>query len=303
MRKIKITLPATATSLGPGLNSLGLALGLTCTVEISERRDETLLVETEGEGAGHYPVGLRHPVVLGMMRVFQQQERAPLGLTVRVNSRIPPDSGLGAEAAFWVAGIIAANNLLNNPYPRAQVIDMAAHYSRQPDSAVTTILGGLTASLLDGDTLIYRAFSAAPLTVAVILPELDEYAAESRRGRPERIPLADALYNLSRAPLLADALREGDLKLIAQVLHDKLRLPHLKPHIPGYDRAVEVALRTGAAAVTLSGDGPAMIAFAEGEHRRIATAMEVAFENAGVKARSWVLPVDTQGVVVSMAGS
>ncbi|MBI5669481.1 MAG: homoserine kinase [Chloroflexi bacterium] len=303
MRKIKITLPATATSLGPGLNSLGLALGLYCTVEVSERRDETLLVETEGEGAGHYPVGLRHPVVLGMMRVFQQQERAPLGLTVRINSRIPPDSGLGAEAAFWVAGIIAANNILNNPYARPQVLEMAARYSRQPDSAVTTILGGLTASLLDGDTLIYRAFSAAPLTVAVVLPELHDYAAEVRRGRPERIPMADALYNLSRAPLLAEALRAGDLSLIAQVLHDKLRLPHLKPHIPGYDRAVDVALRTGAAAVTLSGDGPAIIAFADSDHRRVATTMEVAFENVGVKARSWVLPVDTQGVVVSVAGS
>lgn len=303
MKKIRITLPAAATSLGPGSNSLGLALGLYCTIEISGRRDETLLVETEGEGAGHYPVGLRHPVALGMMRVFQRQERAPLGLTVRVNSRIPLDSGLGAEAAFWVAGIIAANNLLDNPYPRSQVLEMAAQYTRQPDSAVTAILGGLTASLLDGDTLIYRAFPAAPLTVAVVLPELDTYAAEARLGRPERIPLADALYNLSRVPLLADALRGGDLKLIAQVLNDRLRQPYLKPHIPGYDRAVDVALRTGAAAVSLSGDGPAMIAFADSDHRRIATAMEVAFENAGVQARSWVLPVDTQGVVISVAGS
>lgn len=300
MRKIKITLPATATSLGPGLNSLGLALGLYCTVEITERRDETLLVETAGEGAGRYSVGLRHPVALGMMRVFQQQERAPLGLTVRVINHIPPDSGLGAEATLWVAGMIGANNLLGNPYSRRAVLDLAARVTRQPDSAVTAILGGLTASILDGDTLIYRAFSAAPLTVVVALPQLEQYAADTH---PERVPLADALFNLGRVPLLLDALRDGDLKLIAQVLQDKLRLPHLKPQLPGYDRAVEMALQTGAAAVTLCGGGPALIAFADSEHRRIATAIELAFENAGVAARSWVLPVDTQGVVVSMAGS
>ncbi len=300
MRKIRITLPATATSLGPGVNSLGLALGLYCTVEISERRDETLLVETDGEGAGRYPVGLRHPVTLGMMRVFQRQERAPLGLTVRVTNHIPPDSGLGAEAVLWVAGIIGANNLLGNPFSRRTVLDLAARVTRQPDSAITAILGGLTASVLDEDTLIYRTFSAAPLTVVVVLPQLEHYAADMH---PERMPLADALFNISRVPLLLDALRDGDLKLIAQVLQDRLRLPHLKPQIPGYDRAVEMALRTGAAAVTLCGSGPALIAFAETEHRRIATAIELAFEDVGIAARSWVLPVDTQGVVVSVAGS
>lgn len=300
MRKIKVTLPAAATNLGPGLNSLGLALGLYCTVEIIERRDETLLVETEGEGAGHYPVGLRHPVMLGMMRLFQKRERAPLGLSIRIHSRIPLNSGLGAEAAFWVAGLIGANNLLDNPYTRSQILEIAAQFTHQPDCTVTTILGGLTGSLLDGDSLIYRAFPAAPLTVVVALPQLDGYAADPF---PERVPTADALFNLSRAPLLLDALREGDLKLIAQVLDDRLHTPHLKPHISGYERAAEMALRAGALAVTLSGDGPALLVFAKDNHERIATTIEIAFENAGVKSRTWVLPVDTQGVVVSVARS
>lgn len=300
MRKIKVTLPATATDLGPGLNSLGLALGLYCTVEITERRDEILLVETEGEGAGHYPVGLRHPVMLGLMRIFQKQERAPLGLSIRIHSHIPLNSGLGAEAAFWVAGLIGANNLLDNPYTRSQILEMAAQVTHQPDCTVTAILGGLTTSFLDSDTIIYRTFPAAPLTVIVALPQLDDYAADPY---PERVPMADALFNLSRIPLLLDALQEGDLNLIAQVLEDKLHQPHLKPHIPGYERAAEIAMRAGALAVTLTGDGPALIVFAKDNHQRIATTLEIAFENAGVKARTWVLPVDTQGVVVSVARS
>jgi homoserine kinase len=238
--------------------------------------------------------------MLGMMGIFQKQERSPLGVTIRIHSRIPPNSGLGAEAIFWVAGLVGANNLLDNPYTRSQILEIAAQVTRQPDCTVTTMLGGLTTSLLDGDHLIYRAFRTAPLTVIVALPKLDNYAADPH---PERIPMADALFDLSRAPLLLDALREGDLNLIAQVLDDRLRLPHLRPHIPGYERAVEMAVRAGAMAVTLSGDGPALIAFAKDNHQRIATTIEIAFENAGVKARSWVLPVDTQGVVVSVARS
>jgi homoserine kinase len=303
MRKIKITLPATATDLGPGLHSLGLAVGLYCAVEIVERRDETLLVETEGEGAGHYPIGLRHPVVLGLMRIFQQQERAPLGFSVRVNNHIPLDSGLGAETAFWVAGIIGANNLLGNPYPRSRILEIAAQFTRQPDSAVTAILGGLTTSILESDMLTYRALPVTPMQVIVVLPELENYAGESRLARPERVAAADALYNLSRVPLLVEALREGNLTLIARVMDDRLRLPYLKPHIPGYDHAIEMARRAGAVAVTPSGDGPALLVFAAENHRTIATTLEVAFENTGVKARSWVLPLDTQGVVISAAQS
>ncbi|NWG17070.1 MAG: hypothetical protein HXY41_10580 [Chloroflexi bacterium] len=303
MRKIKITLPATITNLGPGLRSLGLAVGLYCTVEIVERRDETLLVETEGEGAGHYPIGLRHPVVLGVMRIFQQQERAPLGIGVRVDNHIPLDSGLGAETAFWVAGIIGANNLLGNPYPRSRILEMAALFSKQPDSAVTAILGGLTTSILEDKMLTYRSLPVTSMQVIVIMPELENYGGEARLGRPERVPVADALYNLSRVPLLVEALREGDLSLIARVMDDRLRLPYLKPHIPGYDHAIEMARRAGAVAVTPSGDGPALLVFAADNHRTIATTLEVAFENAGVQARSWVLPLDTQGVVVSVAQS
>ena len=144
MRKVKVVLPATVTNLGPGLNSLALALALHVTVEIIERTDDIFTVETSGEGAGYYSTGLRHPVVLGLAYIFQKLERAPLGLTIRVDSRIPPASGLGSEAAFLIAGVIGANNLFGNPFNRETIVTLAAEVCRRPDHAVTAILGGLT---------------------------------------------------------------------------------------------------------------------------------------------------------------
>ncbi len=301
MYKVKITLPAAVTNLGPGLNSLGLALGLYTTVEISRRNDEALVVETEGEGAGRYGMGLRHPVALAMMRVFQKQERTVLGLTVKISNHIPINSGLGAEAAFWVAGVIGANNMLGAVYNRAQILEITAQVSGMPTQTVTSILGGLTTSLMNGDSLTYRALPTAGFMAIVALPELDAY--DVTKVKPERVPLYDALYNLSRTPLLVEALRAGDLKLLAQVLDDRLHMPYVKSHVTGYDHVAEMARRAGAQVVTLCGDGPAMIAFADNNHKKIATTMEVAFENAGVRARTWVVSVDTQGVVVSVAGS
>lgn len=301
--KVKITLPATISNLGPGLSSLGLAIGLYTTVEISQRDDYRLVLETEGEGAGSYGIGIRHPVTLALMRIFQRLERTVPGLTVRVDNRIPLSSGLGAEAAFWVAGIIAANNLLGTVFTRSQILEIAAQVSGLPSQTVTSILGGLTTSIIQGETLIYRALATTAFTVIVALPELESYRSEAAQVKPERVPLSDALYNLGRLPLLIEALRTGDLKLLGQSLDDRLHVPYLKPHIAGYDHVVEMARRAGAQAVTLSGDGPALIAFAERDHKKIAQTIEQAFQNAGVKARSWVLPIDTQGVVVSVAGT
>ncbi len=303
MQKIKITLPATLTSLGPGLGSLGLAVGLYTTVEISNRNDEALVVETTGEGAGRYGTGLRHPVVLALIRIFQKQERAVLGLNVRVSNNIPLDSGLGAEAAFWVAGVIGANNLLGTVYSREMILEIAAQISGWPDQTATAILGGLTASLTTANTMTYRPLPVSGLSLVVALPELGNYSADVSRVIPERVPLNDALHNLSRLPLLMEALRAGDFKLLGMAADDRLYLPYLKPHIPGFDHAAEMARRAGALAVTLSGGGPAIIAFAEENHQNIAAAMRAAFANAGVQARAWVLPVDRQGVVISVAGS
>jgi len=303
MYKVKITLPATITNLGPGLNSLGLAVGLYTTIEISRRDDDQLVVETEGEGSGRYGMGLRHPTSLAIMRLFQKQESTILGLTVKVSNNIPLNSGLGAEAAFWVAGVIGANNLMGAIYNRLQVLEIAALISHLPSQVVTSIMGGLTASFTSGEQLIYRALPISGLSVVIVLPELKQYASEGAKVKPDRVPLNDALFNLSRVPLLVESLRVGDWKLIGQLMDDRLHIPYLKTQITGYDHVAEMARRAGALAVSLSGDGPAVIAFAEANHKQIATTMQLAFENSGLKSRTWVVPIDTQGVVISVAGS
>lgn len=299
MRKIKIRLPATVVNLGPGLNTLGLALGLYTTIEVSPRSDDVLSVEPQGEGAGRYPVGLRHPVVLALARVFQRLERAPMGINIRIDNQIPVTSGLGAETAFLVAGAIAANNLLGSPYKRDDLLEIAAHISRA-DSAVTTMLGGLTTSMMDGDALIYKSLSVNSLKIVVVLPELEQYP---RPAPLDRIPMASALHNLSRLPLLVEAFRTGDLKLLKKALPDAIQTPRLIPQITGYDEAVEAAHAVGAEAVTVAGDGPALLAFAERNHAQVASDMQAAFKNAGVKSRFWVVPIDTQGLVLSVVGT
>jgi homoserine kinase len=298
MQRVKVTLPAVVTRIGPAVSGLGLAFGLHMTVEISERSDDQWIVETFGEGAGRYGLGLRHPVTQGMIRVFQQVENAPTGVTIRVNNAIPYGADLGVEALFICAGVVGANNLVGNPLKRADVIALAAKASGRIDQTAAAVLGGLTACIMLDDHPYYRTLTTMPLKAVLALPQLGDDAKDSPApARTARIGLEDALHNLSRVPLVIEALRSGDLPLLARLLDD--RLPQPKPS-RGFDRAVQAAKDCGAAVTQTGG---AVLAFSNQDHHALADAIQAAFNAVGVIARWWSLTTDTQGVVVSVVSS
>lgn len=301
MQKIRIRLPATLTDLGPGLQSLGIALGLYTQVQISPRSDDQLIVETSGIGAGYYATGLQHPVVLALVRIFQEFERSPGGITVRVRNEIPPASGLGAETAFFLAGLIGANTLLDTGLTQKQIIDRAAHMVAEPERAVAAMLGGLASCYVPADaTPHYRNLPLHPFRLIVAIPSVDQY-------RPpvlsERLAQADVSDTLRRLPLFIEALRTGDLQLLSAISADRLRGSTITQQIPGFAHISAVARLAGARAVLTSGGGPAIIVITERDHDRIAEAVEAAFDNIDVEASVQVLPLDTQGVVISMMQS
>ncbi len=303
MRRIKVTLPATITNVGPGLHSLGLAVALHTTVEITERTDTALNVETAGEDAGRFALGLRHPVVLGMSRIFQRLEKTTPGMNVRIENHIPASVGLGVETSFLVAGMIAANNLFGSPFSRTELLQIAATVTGRPDQAVTCMLGGLTTTVLTENEVLYRSLPIAPLKIVLVLPQIDGYVERARSVIPERAPMNDALYNIARLPLFIDALRAGDLKLAGKVMQDRLFTPYRSALIPGFDDVAQTARLNGAHAVTLCGSGATLLAIADKDHQRIADVIVAGFEDIGITAKAWVLPIDTQGVVLSVAQS
>ncbi|PJF26218.1 MAG: hypothetical protein CUN53_08825, partial [Phototrophicales bacterium] len=174
MQRVKITLPAVVTHIGPAVSGLGLAFSLRMTVEISERSDDQWIVETVGEGAGRYGLGLRHPVTQGMIRVFQQVETAPTGVQIHVNNPIPYGADLGVETLFICAGVVGANNLVGNPLKRADAIALAAKTSGRLDQAAAAILGGLTACIVLDDVPYYRMLASTPLRAVLALPQLGD---------------------------------------------------------------------------------------------------------------------------------
>ncbi len=179
---------------------------------------------------------------------------------------IPVGSGLGSSAAAILAGFLAANSLLGSPFDHAQILDMANQLEGHPDNLAAALYGSLTAVTAASEGLITRRFDHPPLKVVLVVPEFRLSTRAARLALKEQVPLTDAVFNISRSVFVLEALRAGDLALLSRVMDDRLHQYQRFALIPGAEAASQAGRKAGAAAVSLSGAGPALIAFSAGGH-------------------------------------
>ncbi len=159
-------------------------------------------------------------------------------------------------------------------------------------------MGGLIiVSSAEGAPIVHRV-PTPPMRVVVCVPEFDFLTTAARGVLPQNYSRADAIYNIGRAMLIVEALRNADDALLARAMGDRIHEPYRMKIVPGAIAAKQAALDAGAIAVALSGAGPGMIAFARNQHEAIGAAMQRAFAGAGLRARYWALDVSESGATV-----
>lgn len=302
MDTVRVTIPATSANLGPGFDSLGLALGLHNVVE-ARTTTGSLVVEVHGEGTDELTLDRSNMVVHAALAVYDACGKEPPGLYFKLTNRIPPGGGLGSSAAALVGGLLAANGLLGSPLDEGTLLDIAIDLEGHPDNVTAAMLGGLVVSSIEGNCgLIYQRVRVPALRAALALPSIRLSTKAQRAKLPQQVALRDAASNIGRAALVVQALQQEDYDLLGKAMCDCLHEPYRRHTIPGFEQVDEAARREGAAAVAISGAGPAMIAFAPDNHEAIAEAMGAAFTQAtGSAARTWVLTVDQDGASASWA--
>jgi homoserine kinase len=301
--RVRVRVPASTANLGPGFDCLGLALGLYNTVELTRLESESdWQIEVEGEGADKLPANSSNLIYQAVETASRLIGQSPTGLHIRAGNGIPTGSGLGSSAAAVVGGLAAANALYGGSLTRSAILRLATQLEGHPDNAAAALFGGLTIVSAAEEELMHASLEIPPLKVAVALPNVRLSTAEARAALPRQVPLADAVFNLSRTAFVVQALQQGDYEMLAWAMSDRLHQPYRRKLIPGFDAAMAAARTAGARAVTLSGAGPSLAAFAPAEHEQIAAAMQAGFEAAGVPCRTFVLPVDRQGVQISVVG-
>ncbi|WP_322859476.1 homoserine kinase [Mycobacterium europaeum] len=257
---------ASSANLGPGFDSLGLALSLTDEIVV-ETTDSGLVVLVEGEGAEQVPRGPEHLVVRAVECGLRAAGVSAAGLVVRCRNAIPHSRGLGSSAAAVVGGLAAANGLVaqgnSDPLSDAQLIQLSSEFEGHPDNAAAAVLGGAVVSWIDrsGERPRYSAVSVRlhpGIRLYSAIPQERSLTAETRVLLPAQVSHDDARFNVSRAALLVVALTERP-DLLMPATEDVLHQPQRAAAMPASAEYLRL-LRRNKVAATLSGAGPALIA-------------------------------------------
>jgi homoserine kinase len=286
----RVRVPATSANLGPGFDSLGLALS---------RYDEVtarvvpgdVVVEVTGEGAGELSTGPDHLVVRAMRAAFAALSEACPGLELRCANAIPQARGLGSSSAAIVAGLLLARELVEDGprrLPDPAVLALASEIEGHPDNVAPCLLGGFTIAWTEnGEGRAVRLDPHPSIRPVVYVPTTRGLTAEARAALPERVPHGDAAFNAGRAALLVHAITaEPDLLMVAT--EDRLHQGYRAPAMPE-SAALVARLRAEGVAAVVSGAGPTVLAFAaEGDVPR----------DAGDAWKVWQLGVADAGASI-----
>ncbi|HSL43392.1 MAG TPA: homoserine kinase [Anaerolineales bacterium] len=304
---ITIRVPATSANLGPGFDCLGLALDLWNDTVMTLAIEYT--VQVTGEGKERLVPGENNLIIRSAQKLAERVGKRLPPFHVDCINRIPLSSGLGSSAAAKLTGLLGANVLLGKPLTKDEILQLATEMEGHPDNVAPALLGGLVVSTLDNGNVFTHKISVdgslspmgnfeAPIQVTVVLPDFRLSTREARAALPEQVPLKNAVHNISRAVLVTEAFRTGDLDLLGKAMTDSLHQPYRISMIPGAQAAMDAARRAGAAAVALSGAGPSLIAFSAEQNLDIGQAMQRAFEGAGLQARVFPLRMSNLGADV-----
>nr|WP_277628114.1 homoserine kinase [Arsenicicoccus dermatophilus] len=277
---VRVEVPASSANLGPGFDTLGLALELRDTVAVQVTGDR-LVVEVVGEGAEEVPRDASHLVVACLLEgLHRLGVEPPAGLKVVCRNVVPHSRGLGSSAAAAVAGYAAASALAG-PLDLDLVNDLAGAREGHPDNSSASVFGGMTLSWVEdaGDVSRGRAvhlpgapartdvsvrtvrLDAHPDVVPVVLvPDTALATATARAALPAQVAHGDAAANAGRAALLVEALARRP-ELLLPATRDRLHQEQRRAAYPETMALVD-RLRAAGLAAVVSGAGPTVLVLA-----------------------------------------
>lgn len=239
---MRVRVPASSANLGPGFDSFAAALGMHLELEV--RQTGAFDLQTDLPVAA----GRRNLAVRAFERLHPVEQ-----LSFRMRSEIPLVGGLGSSAAAIVAGMVAAESMFGLGVDLlAQASDMEGH----PDNVAAALTGGVVVCA-DGRAARFEAPTG--LEALAVVPQEPVRTEQARAALPDRIPIAEATFNVAHGALLMLGLARGDFDLISQGLADQIHQPRRASLYPRSYELVRKARELGALGATISGAGPTVL--------------------------------------------
>lgn len=249
-----VRVPATSANLGPGFDCLGIALGLYLEVEAVPAAADSFVYAGEGQLANTAD-NLMH---IGFRAAFEQLVRQVPSVSFRVNNPIPLARGLGSSSAALVAGIAAADTLLDGALGQDGVFQLAARFEGHPDNVAPAVYGGYTVSAQQADeTYLCERLELPPSwQLLFAVPDFELLTSAARRVLPDSYVRTDLIFNASRTALWSLAVAQNKPELLRVASQDRAHEPYREPLVRGLADTRKALITAGAYAAFLSGAGP-----------------------------------------------
>ncbi len=255
-----IKVPATSANMGPGFDSIGVALELYNHLWFEEiEQGVEIIVKKEHEIK--IPTDKNNLIYKTMVDFFAETGNVMPGVRLIQKDDIPMVRGLGSSAACIVAGLLAANHMSGCHYSREQLAQIAAKIEGHPDNSNPALFGGMVVGALDHNEMRHVKLDLPKdLVFAIMVPDFPVSTEDSRKVLPDMYTKADAIFNASRAALLVASIYAGDYENLAMAMQDRIHQPYRSQLIPDMDRIFKAAKNYGALATYLSGAGSTLMA-------------------------------------------
>lgn len=292
-RSITVRVPATSANLGPGFDSLGIALDWTAQVRVTV--SDSPLPPPEG------PIE-RMAVTAALALYAHAAVPVPAGISASCEGDIPVGRGMGVSALSRTAGLLAADALITGDgegHTREELFPLAFQLEGHGDNVAPALFGGLQVVVADDNGIVHAGIEPpSDLCLAMLIPEFSMPTEESRTRLPQSLTRNQSVHNIGRSALLVAALTQGRYDLLNTATEDLLHQPARATIFTAMYPIFQAARDAGAHGVYLSGGGSTIAAFATTGAEDIAGAMREAAAARGIEAATRVVGFSTAGAEI-----
>jgi len=301
MTEIKV--PATSANLGPGYDTLGLALTLFNNFKIKKRDDQQLKIKViDKNNEKEIKIADSDNLIAqAYKKYFNFLEAEIIGAEIIEEMNTPLARGLGSSASAIIGGLAAAAVISGKLISENDFIQLAVKLETHPDNVVPALVGGLTINFNCNNNYDYYKIDVDPdINCILLVPDYELKTEKLRQVLPQEVNYTSAISNLSRISLLTAAFINKDYKLLKTAMDDQLHQPYRKKLIKGFDQIISTAYKNGAAGAALSGAGPTILAFAVENEILIAKKMQEIYNSLAIESDSYIVKASNSSLYQSL---
>lgn len=272
-----VVVPATTANLGPGYDSVGMALSLYMTVEVRESVEWN--VHYDGEEYTDLPADDMNLIVQTIKDVAKRYGKEVQPHALHISSDIPLGKGLGSSATAIAAGIEIANDLLDLSLSPQEKVRIGSENEGHSDNVAAALLGGVTVAYFVENELEVIQLPQSEIGVVILVPPNALKTSESRGLLPRELPHSVASAGNAASNVMLTAISLGDWELAGKMMEkDIFHEQYRKPMLQDFDQIRAFCHELGAYGMTVSGAGPSLfVAVKEGTQEEIARQLEKEF--------------------------